>query len=127
LKPKYKAFHKKEKKIVPVDAIDFLNNSTKGNDGDCYGAVINNYFVPIDDIVLLRLTGRYDKNGVEIQEGHTLLTPFNNFGWNVKFGEFFYQEAHSSMIGFYIECSVTNRVLPLTDFERHEIVGEWLE
>lgn len=120
MKPKYQAYHKKEKKFFLVDAIDF-----KGS--DCFGAVIDFAFVPIEDIILVHLTGRQDKFGVEIHEGHTLLTPFSDFVWHVKFGEFQYQEARSHFIGFYIECSVTGRTLPLSEFNRHEVTGNWFE
>ena len=126
MKPKYKAWHKKHRKVFHVEAIDFALNSVRHPDGDCFGAVVHGNFVPIEDIILLHLTGKRDKNGVEIHEGHLLKTPLIDSLWMVKFGEYQYNLAHSSMIGFYMESKETGEIMPLSEFERHEVVGAWV-
>lgn len=95
---KFRAWHKKEKYIEPVDDLQMFNEDLN------IGIPSKDYFLGKEDVILMQYTGLHDKNGKEIYEGDIVKVPVrrcgnsygnwwqdrnNNHGWT---GDFVYKK-----------------------------------
>ena len=120
--PKFRAWNKERKSMIPVDCIDFSENVMYYSYEERFedDSAIFGDSLWLDDVILMQSTGFKDCNGVELFEGDIVTASGYEY---MGFGVVRYEE---SLAGFVVEF--TNRLMKekpqfIYQFRELEVIG----